>query len=304
MTYIKASFCDFEQYRGIAEDWQLDFKLLSKNDFGVFLNMFMSECVQISRTSLSGKIEQYGLTPFGYCSFVVPINDSTPFVWLGNKVDHNNIMIFPKNGSLEAVSYHNFDVYVVSIHETFLYKLLDNLGYTKVKKMVGGNEMVLSMSPNFGVNFSTLVEYFLKLESSNLKLQEKLLNEIVVSLLKYINFQGEKIEKPKLRKRDVALKKAVDYIHGQLLSTPSIPQICAYCNVSERTLEYAFLEKYQVTPSQYIKAVRLNMVKNDLILYKEQPIKISDIAGKFDFWHMGQFAKDFKTYFGKLPSQV
>ena len=65
---------------------------------------------------------------------------------------------------------------------------------------------------------------------------------------------------------DAALKNAIDLINSQLDVMPTVSQFCHVTNVSERTLEYAFLEKYQVTPKEYIKANRLNKVKRELIL--------------------------------------
>ncbi len=75
-------------------------------------------------------------------------------------------------------------------------------------------------------------------------------------------------------------------------------------NVSERSLLYAFKEKYKVSPSQFIKASRLNKVKNELFALKDKKPSIANIAGKYQFWHMGQFAKDFKEQFGILPSKM
>ena len=43
------------------------------------------------------------------------------------------------------------------------------------------------------------------------------------------------------------------------------------------------MEKYQVTPKAYINANRLNMVKKDLILSKEQNTSISTLAANHGF---------------------
>ena len=74
--------------------------------------------------------------------------------------------------------------------------------------------------------------------------------------------------------------------------------------VSERTLEYAFLERYQVSPNSYIKAHHLKLVKNELVKLKGRKIRVSDIAIKFGFHHMGQFSVDFKKQFGLSPSKI
>lgn len=304
MTFIKANFSDFEHYKETFADWELDFRLLSKNNFNVAINAFMGGHIHISRTTLSGTVEQLGLTPKGFRSIAIPVKFSPPFVWLRKKVDNNNILIFPKNGSLDGISYHNFDVYVIDVNELFLLQLIDDLGYKKAKKIVKGDEQKLRMSQSFSIEFSNLVESFFKKEHLKTSNKNVLLNDIFLHLLKYIEFHGEIDTSASLRRRDIAIIKAVDLINGQTTEMPTIQQICTHSNISERTLEYAFLEKYKVTPSQYIKAVRLNLVRKELIAFKDAPIKISTIAGKYDFWHMGQFAKDFKNQFGVLPSQV
>ena len=74
--------------------------------------------------------------------------------------------------------------------------------------------------------------------------------------------------------------------------------------VSERTLEYAFLEKFQISPSQYIKAHRLYLVRKHLLNNKGKYHKISDVASKYGFYHLGQFSYDFKRHFGLNPSQI
>ena len=304
MTLIKANFSDFEQYKKASEDWELDFRLLSKNNFSAYLNMFISKNIRISRTTLSGNIEQFGITPIGFRSIAIPTRYSSSFVWLRKKVDTNNILIFPKNGTLDAVSYHNFDVYVIDVNETFLLKLIDDLGYKNAAKIFIEDEQKLFMNQVFALEFSRMVEPFLNDQNSISSAKNIIAKNIFLFFLKYVESQGKSESSSPLRKRDTALLKAVDLINGIHGETPSIQQICVYSNVSERTLEYAFLEKYKVTPSQYIKAVRLHKVKKELIALKGSSIKISTIAGKYDFWHMGQFAKDFKNQFGVLPSQI
>nr|WP_299161693.1 helix-turn-helix domain-containing protein [uncultured Eudoraea sp.] len=81
-----------------------------------------------------------------------------------------------------------------------------------------------------------------------------------------------------------------------------IDQLCRNAHVSERTLDYVFKEKYQVSPIEYIKAIKLNEVKKELLQSKEQ--LISSVAAKYGFWHMWQFAADFRKRFGELPSEV
>ena len=123
-------------------------------------------------------------------------------------------------------------------------------------------------------------------------------------MLTYIEETKESTIHLPSKRKNIALRMAVDIINNYEGDLISIYELCRIVGVSDRTLLSAFKNKYQVSPSDYIKAVRLNNVRRDLFLLKDQNISISDLAGKYHFWHMGQFAQDFKNHFGVLPSGV
>ena len=95
--------------------------------------------------------------------------------------------------------------------------------------------------------------------------------------------------------------KALSYIKYTSFSEITIPKIFYYVDVSIRTLEYGFQEKFLVSPNQYIKAIKLNNVRNEILMNKSNPV-ISEIAKKHGFNHMGQFAIDIKKQFDESPS--
>ena len=84
----------------------------------------------------------------------------------------------------------------------------------------------------------------------------------------------------------------------------TVADICRVTKVSERTLQYGFLEHYDITPKAYLRAVRLNGVRRDLKLANPEEARISDIASRWGFWHLGQFAADYRRQFAELPSQT
>ncbi len=312
MPVFKASFSDFDLYHESAVDWDLDFRLLSKNDFNAYLNMYFCDSVQLTRTKMNGKVEQYGLTPIGYRSLVVPASPNTHFNWLHKNVDANQLLIFPKNGTLDAVSYNGFDVFVIAIEETLLYEMLENLGYLHAKKLFKtGNEQYIDLNQLFAETFVQTAEIFLQqameiqskgVETNNF--QPQLVDSLITPLLRYIENSNQTLHSSPKRRRDKAVIKAVDIINNLSGRSSTISELCQLTNVSERTLEYAFLEKYKISPSEYIKAIRLHKVKNALISSERKDIQISTIANKHGFWHLGQFAADFKSQFGVLPSRI
>jgi len=79
--------------------------------------------------------------------------------------------------------------------------------------------------------------------------------------------------------------------------------MCGLGGVGERTLQYAFRERFGLAPAAFLKARRLSAVRRRL---KQEPsdASVADIAASFGFWHSGQFAADYRRAFGEMPSQT
>jgi AraC family ethanolamine operon transcriptional activator len=98
------------------------------------------------------------------------------------------------------------------------------------------------------------------------------------------------------------LKAALTAIRDGPEDVLTIGDLCRIAKASERTLHYAFTEHFGMPPAQYTKVRRLNGARNELC--REPPVKVSDAANNWGFWHLGQFAKDYENLFGELPSNT
>jgi len=84
----------------------------------------------------------------------------------------------------------------------------------------------------------------------------------------------------------------------------SSSELCRFIEASERTLQYVVSDYTQLTPNQYAKALKLNMVKHHQQKGDPEKMKIVQLALDLGFWHSAQFAADYKRQFGELPSQT
>jgi AraC family ethanolamine operon transcriptional activator len=110
--------------------------------------------------------------------------------------------------------------------------------------------------------------------------------------------------RPSPRARDHAMRSAVSYIEAFGKEPITVRDLCEATRVSERTLQYAFLECYGVTPKSYLQAIRLHGARRELKQSDPSTTKVTDIAFNCRFWHMGHFAADYRKQFGELPSQT
>ena len=107
-----------------------------------------------------------------------------------------------------------------------------------------------------------------------------------------------------IKLKDAAFIQAVAYIEKHAGDPLTVRGLVRSTGVSERTLEYVFRERLGLSPKAYIRTYRLNRVRRDLIKSSQFAVKIADIANSWGFWHMGQFAKDYRKFFGELPSET
>jgi AraC-like DNA-binding protein len=107
---------------------------------------------------------------------------------------------------------------------------------------------------------------------------------------------------PSSRMRDRAIANAVDLIRAGGAQDLSVPELCRAVGASERTLRYAFAEHTGLSPQTYMKTVRLARVRAALKTLDSTSRNVGDVAAQWGFWHVGQFARDYRRMFGELPS--
>ena len=83
-----------------------------------------------------------------------------------------------------------------------------------------------------------------------------------------------------------------------------IKRICEEYDIPERTLRYTFRKYKGMAPKRYINSLKYSAIHTDLRAPELALVPIKSIAGQYGFWHMGQFAADYKRHFGELPSDT
>lgn len=103
-----------------------------------------------------------------------------------------------------------------------------------------------------------------------------------------------------VRYDDDRLHKALLFIHRHLDESIRVQDITREVCVSRRWLEYAFRAAFGITPFQYLRCVRLELARLQLI--REPQSKVHQIAMNTGFSSARQFTMTFRQYFGYSPS--
>lgn len=102
------------------------------------------------------------------------------------------------------------------------------------------------------------------------------------------------------RKRVVT--RACELMHAQPAEPLSILQVCERVGASPSKLEYCFRSVLGIAPAKYMRAIRLNGVRREL--RQAHSRSVQDVAARWGFWHLGEFAAAYRRQFGELPSQT
>jgi AraC family transcriptional regulator, ethanolamine operon transcriptional activator len=101
-----------------------------------------------------------------------------------------------------------------------------------------------------------------------------------------------------------AVERAREYIRGKLAEPLPLSELCRHAHVQARSLEYGFREITGLSPISYVKSLRLNAVRRDLSRTDIAEHSISEIALDHGFWHLSQFAADYRKFFGETPTST
>jgi len=87
-------------------------------------------------------------------------------------------------------------------------------------------------------------------------------------------------------------------------SPPSVEELCLRLRTSRRTLQNSFRQVADATPVHYLRCVRLNAVRRQLMSTRAADLNVAQAAADRGFDHLSHFAQRYKALFGELPSQT
>ncbi len=97
------------------------------------------------------------------------------------------------------------------------------------------------------------------------------------------------------------VRRAVLLLRQSLRSPCTTATLAARCGVAERTLSEHFRAFLGLSPSKYLRRLRLTAAR-EALLTGTPDISVTKVAGRYLFNHQGRFAQAYRRHFGELPS--
>jgi len=115
---------------------------------------------------------------------------------------------------------------------------------------------------------------------------------------------GDKPDRRPSKLNHDLVQQAEMLVLGDLDKRPPL-RVAALANllmVSERVLRRAFQDTYGVSPSRYLRRLRLSEARQALLSAQDRIVTVTEIATLFGFAELGRFSVEYRAVFGESPS--
>jgi AraC-like DNA-binding protein len=248
---------------------------------------------------------QSGQMPVNTLTLGMPDPDCGDFRWCGKPASGGQMVNFSMNSGFDGACRAGFAGFAISFHHDLLLETLDllelNIDYRRVSantEVWSGAELVTNKIRR------RLSAAYKVVQVSNDPDAAELFNfSAAAMVLEFLANDDGEAGPATLSKRRRAVRTSLEYLEDADLLPLTVSDLCTQIGVSAPTLYRAFQEEFGVSPKRYIQIRRLGGVRQQL-LSEDNDDSIVDVANSWGFWHMGQFAADYRQHFGELPSET
>jgi AraC-like DNA-binding protein len=104
--------------------------------------------------------------------------------------------------------------------------------------------------------------------------------------------------------RGLIARRIRDVLENKYRHPIPMEQICRELGVSLRTLNRSFSEYFDSTPTHYLKILRLDRARRDMMAGDPSVDSVTEIAMNSGYAHLGRFSVEYRAHFGESPNEV
>ncbi|AKV10064.1 hypothetical protein B723_28145 [Pseudomonas fluorescens NCIMB 11764] len=297
----------FQQADALSK-WQQDYVQISAGQFSGSLTEISLGPIQIFREAMNKSVDQHGRPWENSFAVGVPLVVEGEGFWCGDRLEKNSIFFLKPNSELKFKTPINSDICVAVIDSSALQQYaeeIEEICIGHILQLNGASEVPELICNSFRHTFLKVINGInsnpnaLACPSTRLTLLDDVMSSFFSGFISLNKLP--KVTHAQLVHRHI-VEKAREYILSRKSEPPSVLEICEELRISRRTLHYGFIKVLGINPVTFLRYLRLNGARRELLTADPTLSMVSDIAARWGFWHMGMFSTYYKELFGELPS--
>ncbi|SEB06006.1 helix-turn-helix domain-containing protein [Variovorax sp. YR216] len=307
VCYTTLDTRDADEHAAGLSAWDQRYEQISAGRFDGHVEDLRIGPVQIFVETASRAVFQCGMPRAGSHTIGLMQPKAEGGWFCGHRLDGENMIMIASDSEFDLTAGAGMGVTGISIDTEHLVALATRLRGGEHAVLPARGPCVLDASDAVQAGLRNLVETALSLA----RLQPAMLQQhpaqrmLALSLSEAMleGIAGDRREagvRPSAAARRRILNAARDYMRAHADEPISVPDLCQATCASRRALQYAFEEILHLSPVTYLRVMRLNHVRGELLARCDDTV--GDIAARWGFWHLSRFAADYRQHFGELPS--
>ncbi len=300
------TFDDFHLHGASAPEWNQRYVQMSPGTMRSSLAEVTADGIHVFRKWMSERVVQQGCLPVGKICFAVPLGSpaGTPRIQ-GRELLDDGVFILRSGSDFTLQRPQGMELMAVTFEFEDFLRLLDVKPWTPTAKALLSRSLLQaplssaqrlrrtllsmfderSMANQWGSNsppalavFDALCELFHDATDSRQAVGSASASFIVARCHRIVADSGDAI--------------------------PSIEELCSRLRTSRRSLQNSFRQVADTTPVHYLRSVRLNAVRRQLMSTRASELSIAQAASDRGFGHLSHFTERYSALFSELPSQT
>ena len=301
-----AIFETFEALAAAQRSWNIETIQLDRGPFRGELRQASTRGGMLFEARFDRRLHQLGAPPDLLRTIAILAPPEREALWRGRQVTTRDLMLFPHGGELDCVSGPDFHVVTLSLPEPVLSDLARLHGYDDYDRLVAQREVVRGPTARVealrGLAIAELDRARIEVDTAaETAARSGIERALCLQAVELLTTGYEHTASPSQRLRDDGLARVLDFVAANPRCVLSVGELSLVARTSRRTLEYAFGERFGVSPKSYLLARRLEGARSDL-RDGAGPQTVTRAATSWGFEHMSRFAALYARHFGELPS--
>jgi AraC family ethanolamine operon transcriptional activator len=282
--------------------WDLDINEMTKRAFKVDIWAVHTSHLQLSLMRYHTAIMIDGGYPEGTVIFSCIKTDGV--IHEKNRTyRHNDVIMLNDNKNFDLIVSEPCYIFTLAIEKEILEREFESFFKIPFTKVYKEQDICLDLeqSEAYYSLFNEQMEVLRQRsqENSSREVYAALEIEILKKLFSYFLFRPKEINYlPKYIREGRALLKQ------NINATYAIADMVEDLQVSKRTIQHGFKRYLGFTPKEYQQYIRLNGIRDTILSINDPKISLSEIAAKYNYFHLGHFSTEYKKFFGESPSET
>ena len=297
---------DLDAHARAQPGWNLRYEQLSAGHFAGLIHHLQLPGTRLVHEHCSVAVRQRGRFIDGTYGFALAGQPSAPAIFNGQRVAHDAMML-GRAGELDLCTPSDYALIAVVVDGALLNPLWEQM-YGKPPSAWMQSQLVV---PTRSAAAAEALRGFHKRAMADaaallaggdsFTALQQLRDALLIEWFEALPAVVDASALPNAQARKRLVDRACELMLAHTDDPLSMLEVCRRVGASPRKLNYCFQEALGTTPVKYLRAVRLNGVRRELLAARGS---VQDMAARWGFWHLSQFARDYKRQFGELPSRT